>query len=79
LTWENSAIVIPEPASAEVTSSGVSFSGALTPTLKTIWSGDSVALLEAVTVTVFESSCPKASDEDITNANIKTRLGMAEL
>ncbi len=73
------AVVIPEPASAEVTSSSVLSTGALTTTVKTIWSGDRLALLEAVTVTLFESSCPNASDGDITNANNKKPLSMAEV
>ena len=60
-TPENCEDVIPVPWSAAITSLKPASSGELTDTLKTAWSGCTVIDREAVSVTVFVSSCPNSS------------------
>ncbi len=62
------ACVIPLPANAARTLSKLDVIGAVKMTSNNTWSGWTVKLAEAVTVTEFESSCANARD-----AGMKTR------
>src|SRR5258706_4278817 len=73
-TLEKFAAVIPEPASAAITSSSPALTPDVTLTLNNTVSGCRFALRKAVTVTAFESIWPNASEADIANAKTRVRI-----